>query len=76
MVLTTINRISPFSPNFTWDDYTNELYHLSDDYGFLTVDQMLEELDRFKMNDFADCIISSLSVEEFVDFLFDSDYHD
>lgn len=76
MVLTTIDRISPFSPKFTWDDYTNELYHLSDDYGFLTVDQMMEELQRFKMNDFADCIHSSLSVEEFVDFLFDSDSHD
>jgi hypothetical protein len=70
MSLRTIERLSPFSSSFTWDDYTSELYCLSDDAGFLTVDQMNEELKRFQMPEHK--ITFSMTVDEFVDFLFDA----
>lgn len=72
MTLTTLERVSPFSPEFNWDDYTNELYHLSDDYGYLSVEQMREELNHFGMSVYKSCITFPLNVEEFVDFLFDA----
>lgn len=72
MTLTTIEKLSPFSPEFTWDDYTNYLYHISDDYGFLTVEQMHDEVKEFKMNEAAKRITFSWNVEDFVDYLFDA----
>lgn len=71
MTLTAIDRVSPFSPEFNWDDYTNELYHISDEYGFLTVSQMHEELNRFKMSELSSRITFTWNVDEFVDLLFD-----
>jgi hypothetical protein len=73
MAPTALKRTSPFSSDFTWDDYTNELFLLSDDYGFLTIDQMRDELNLFKMNDYLD-ITCSLHVDEFVDILYDSNF--
>jgi hypothetical protein len=72
MTLTTLERVSPFSPEFNWDDYTNELYHLSDDYGYLSVEQMREELNHFGMSEYTSGITFSWNVEEFVDYLFDA----
>ena len=72
MTLTAIEKLSPFSPEFTWDDYTNYLYHISDDYGFLSVEQMHNEVNEFKMNDIARRIKFSWNVEDFVDYLFDA----
>ncbi len=72
MALSTIERISPFSPDFTWDEYTNELFFISDDYGFLTIDQMINELHSFKMTNFNDHVSCSMHVDDFVDFLYDS----
>lgn len=72
MALTAIDRLSPFSPEFTWDDYTNELYHISDEYGFLSVEQMQEEIQRFQMEGYSGRINCSSPVEDFVDFLFDA----
>jgi hypothetical protein len=72
MSLSTIERLSPFSPSFTWDDYTNELYHFSDDYGYLSEEQMTNELKRFKMFSYVNRISFSMTVEDFVDFLFDA----
>lgn len=72
MHLATIEKLSPFSPEFTWDDYTNYLYRISDDYGFLTVEQMQEELKDFQMEDVIAKILFPWAVEDFVDYLFDS----
>jgi hypothetical protein len=72
MSLSTIERLSPFSPSFTWDDYTNELYRFSDDYGYLSEEQMTNELKRFKMFSYVNRISFSMTVEDFVDFLFDA----
>lgn len=72
MTLTAIEKLSPFSPEFTWDDYTNYLYHISDDYGFLSVEQMHEEVKEFRMNEIAKRITFSWNVEDFVDYLFDA----
>jgi hypothetical protein len=72
MALSTIDRVSPFSPKFNWDSYTNELYRFSDDYGFLSIDQMKEEIERFKMSEYRNRINSSMTVDDFVDFLFDA----
>lgn len=72
MSLATIEKLSPFSPEFTWDDYTNYLYRISDDYGFLTVEQMQEELKDFKMEDMIGKIVFPWCVEDFVDYLFDA----
>lgn len=70
--LTAIDRVSPFSPDFNWDDYTNELYHLCDDAGYLSVEQMREELQHFGMGEFSSSITFSWNVEDFVDYLFDA----
>jgi hypothetical protein len=72
MALSTIDRVSPFSSKFNWDSYTNELYFFSDDYGFLTIDQMKEEIQRFQMYDYTNRINTSMTVDDFVDFLFDA----
>jgi hypothetical protein len=72
MVLSARERVSPFSEEFNWNDYTNELYHLSDDYGFLTIEQMENELKSFKMSDFSKYINCSWTVDDFVNFLYDS----
>ena len=72
MTLTAIERLSPFCPDFTWDEYTNELYRISDEYGFLTVEQMQEEIQRFKMFGYSNLVTCSSHVEEFVDFLYDA----
>jgi hypothetical protein len=72
MSLSTIERLSPFSSSFTWDDYTNELYRFSDDYGYLSVEQMKNEIERFRMFSFTDKINFTMTVEDFVDFLFDA----
>lgn len=72
MSLNTIERLSPFSPSFTWDDYTNELYRFSDDYGYLSAEQMIDELKRFRMFSYVNRISFSMTVEDFVDFLFDA----
>jgi hypothetical protein len=72
MAPTTIEKLSPFSPEFTWDDYTNYLYRISDDYGFLTVEQMHNEVKEFKMDESTERITFSWNVEDFVDYLFDA----
>lgn len=72
MSLTTIERVYPFSPEFTWDDYTNYLYRISDDYGFLSVEQMHKEVKEFRMDDIKRAITFPWNVEEFVDYLFDA----
>lgn len=72
MALHTIDRVSPFSPKFNWESYTNELYFFSDDYGFLTIDQMKDEVKRFQMYEYLNRIRASMTVEDFVDFLFDA----
>jgi hypothetical protein len=72
MAPTTIEKLSPFSPEFTWDNYTNYLYRISDDYGFLTVGQMHDEVKEFKMDEASTRITFSWKVEDFVDYLFDA----
>lgn len=73
MTLTTFTKVLPFSPGFTWDDYTDYLYRISDDYGMLTVSQMHSEAKEFKMDEVCSKINFPWSVEDFVDFLYDVD---
>lgn len=72
MTVTTVERVSPFTYEFNWDDYTNYLYHRSDDSGFLTVDQMIEELNAFQMDEFSNGISYSWHVEDFVNYIYDT----
>jgi len=72
MTLTTVEKVSPFSLGFTWDDYTNYLYRISDDYGMLTVEQMHSEARDFKMEEINRGITFPWSVEDFVDYLYDA----
>ena len=72
MTLTTVEKVSPFSLGFTWEDYTNYLYRISDDYGMLTVGQMHSEARDFKMEEINRGITFPWSVEDFVDYLYDA----
>ena len=72
MTITTAERVSPFTSEFNWDDYTSYLYHQSDDSGFLTVEQMVEELKVFQMDEFSNGITFSWHVEDFVNYIYDA----
>ena len=74
MNVTTVERISPFNPEFNWDDYENYLYRLSDDYGILTIEQMDEELNAFQMNEHSNGITTSWHVEDFVNYIYDTKF--
>ena len=74
MTVTTVERISPFNPEFNWDDYENYLYRLSDDYGILTIEQMDEELNAFQMNEHSNGITTPWHVEDFVNYIYDTKF--
>jgi hypothetical protein len=67
--------VSPFSESFSWDDFEAFLYRISDDFGYLHYDQMMEIAEDFQMEQEFSLVKNKdkWTVDQFVNFLYDSE---